>query len=180
MDIFAHTLWANAVARTANKKLEQKGKTLRIHPLWTGFWGVFPDFFAFTIPFVILIYTFITGGVSFGSFSHHNLPANFDIAQTLYQYSHSLVVWAGVFILAWIISKRPRWELIGWALHILIDIPLHSIEFYPTPFLFPISEYRFPYGISWGTQWFMILNYIALLFVFGYFTFYKKKKQESL
>lgn len=180
MDIFAHTLWANAAARTANKKLEKKGKSLRIHPLWTGFWGVFPDLFAFSIPFIISIYGIITGNISFDSLSHHGLPNGFDLAGTLYQYSHSLVIWTAVFIITWIISKRPRWELLGWLLHILIDIPSHSIEFFPTPFLFPISEYRFPYGISWANQWYMIINYLLLLVVFSYSLFKKKHIKEKI
>lgn len=175
MDILAHTLWANAAARTANNQLEKRGKQARVHALWMAFWGVFPDFFAFGIPFVISLYGIITGTVSLDTFSHHHLPRGFDIARTLYQYSHSLIIWALVFIITWIISKRPRWELLGWALHILIDIPSHSIEFFPTPFLFPISEYRFLYGISWANQWYMIINYSLLLIVFGRFLFKNKK-----
>lgn len=175
MDILAHTLWANAAARKANDSLEKKGKSVRVHPIWTGFWGVFPDLFAFVIPFTISIFSLITGSISLDSISHHNLPGGFDIAHVLYQYSHSLVVWAVVFILIWIFYKRPRYELLGWALHILIDIPSHSAEFFPTPFLFPISDYKFLYGISWGNQWYMIINYSLLLFVFLYFTFRKKK-----
>ncbi len=175
MDILAHTLWANAGARVANKKLEKKGNSLRIHPLWTGFWGVFPDFFAFTIPFAISIFGLLTGKLTFDSLSHHHLPGGFDLAHTLYQYSHSLVIWATVFLIVWLIFKRPRYELLGWALHILIDIPSHAAEFFPTPFLFPISDYKFLHGISWGNQWYMIINYSLLLLVFLYFTFRKKK-----
>lgn len=175
MDILAHTLWANAAARKANDALEKKNKSARIHPLWTAFWGVFPDLFAFTIPFTIVIYGVLAGTVPLDSFPSHHLPDGFDIARTLYNYSHSLVIWAGVFGITWIIWKRPRLELLGWALHILIDIPSHTTEFFPTPFLFPLSDYQFPYGISWGNQWYMIINYAALLFVFLYFLFRKKK-----
>jgi hypothetical protein len=91
----------------------------------------------------------------------------FNIAHTLYQYSHSLVIWAVVFLVVWAFYKRPRYELLGWALHILIDIPSHALSFYPTPFLFPISDYRFPYGIQWSNQVFMLINYSALLIVWG-------------
>jgi len=179
MDIFAHTLWANAGARVINKKLEKKGKSLRLHTLWTAFWGVFPDLFAFSIPFAISIIGLISGSISFDTISHHNLPNGFDLAHTLYQYSHSLVVWAGVFIVSWIVSKRPRWELLGWALHILIDIPSHIIEFFPTPFLFPISDFKFAYGVSWGSQWYMIVNYVALLATFLTLTFKRKTHKNK-
>lgn len=166
MDILAHTLWANAGARGLNKIQEKKGKPKIIHAGWTGFWGVFPDLFAFTIPFILVIFRVITGELSLSSFGDHHGPvAGFDLASYLYQYSHSLVIWVAVFAIVWIISKRPRYELLGWALHILIDIPSHAIGFYPTPFLFPISEYRFPYGVAWSNMWYMIINYSGLILV---------------
>ncbi|MBP7006733.1 MAG: hypothetical protein KBC44_01725 [Candidatus Pacebacteria bacterium] len=187
MDILAHTLWANAGARGANAIAEQKSepeetkkRKFHMHPGWTAFWGVFPDFFAFTIPFIILFYNVIFGGEDFLSFrDHHQFSGNFDIASYLYQFSHSVVIWAMIFILVWVISKRPRYELLGWLLHILIDIPSHSISFYPTPFLFPISEYRFPYGVSWANQIYMIVNYSFLAIVWSYIVI-KKMRQKAL
>lgn len=168
MDILAHTLWANAGARGANKLAEKKENKFRIHVGWTGFWGVFPDFFAFTIPFVLAFYKIIFGGESFLTIrNHHGVSGAFDIASYLYQFSHSIVIWALVFILVWVIYKRPRYELLGWLLHIVIDVFSHTINFYPTPFLFPISEYRFPYGVQWSNMWYMIINYSALLLVWG-------------
>jgi hypothetical protein len=148
-------------------------------PAWTGFFGVAPDFFAFTIPFAIGLYkmTFSKTPV-YEFFGHHGTVGGFDLASYLYQFSHSLVIFALVFILVWVLSRRPRWELIGWALHILIDIPSHSAGFYPTPFLFPISDYKFLYGVSWANQTYMIINYSALLLVWGsiLFTKFKNKK----
>ena len=166
MDILAHTLWANAGARGLNKIREKKGKPKIIHAGWTGFWGVFPDLFAFTIPFIVALYKIITGELTSSSFGSHHAPVGtFDLASYLYQYSHSLVIWVAVFLIVWAISRRPRYELLGWALHILIDIPSHAIGFYPTPFLFPISEYRFPYGVAWSNMWYMIINYSGLILV---------------
>ncbi len=153
MDILAHTLWANAGARAGNKLAEKKGGKFRVNIGWTAFWGVFPDLFAFTIPFATALYQMTFGGTSFSAIrDHHGLVGGFDIATYLYQFSHSLVIWALVFVLVWVICKRPRYELLGWALHVLIDIPSHAIGFYPTPFLFPLSDYRFPYGVSWSNM----------------------------
>lgn len=166
MDIFAHTLWANAGARGANAIAERKGSKFKISVGWTAFLGVAPDFFAFTIPFIIGIYKMIFEGGSFGR--HHFTIGGFDTAAYLYQFSHSLVVFTFVFFVVWFFSKRPRWELLGWALHILIDIPSHALSFYPTPFLFPISEYRFPYGVSWANITYMIINYSLIVLVWGY------------
>lgn len=185
MDILAHTLWANAGARGANILTEKKGKKFKISPAWTGFFGVAPDFFAFTAPFLIWFWRIIFGPASWSDFGRHHLEnsSGFDLASYLYQWSHSLVIFAIVFVLVWVIYKRPRYELLGWLLHILIDIPSHSIDFYPTPFLFPISEYRFPYGVSWGNSVFMIVNYSLLALVWGYFLLKKwqiKKPDLSL
>ncbi len=171
MDILAHMLWANYGARAGNKKLEKKKKPL-INLTWVTFWGVFPDLFAFGIPMILAIPTIITNGFTLDR--HH-----FGISATLYQYSHSLVIWAVVFSIVWIISKRPRLELLGWALHILIDIPSHAASFYPTPFLFPISEYKFLHGVSWGNKWYMIINYSLLLLVSLYFFTRKKTRPDE-
>ncbi|OGI65493.1 hypothetical protein A3A95_03195 [Candidatus Nomurabacteria bacterium RIFCSPLOWO2_01_FULL_39_18] len=184
MDILAHTLWAGAGARAANALAEKKNlsgldpsgqeeKKLHMHVGWTAFFGVFPDLFAFTIPFVFRFYLIIFGKSPASSFFMRTeggmggAEDGLRVAHTLYQYSHSLVIWAVVFTLVWIIFKRPRYELLGWMLHILIDIPSHILTFYPTPFLFPISDYKFPYGIQWSNQWFMIINYAALLLIWG-------------
>lgn len=183
MDILAHTLWANAVAREANEIAEKKNqvdKKFHISVGWTAWWGVFPDLFAFSIPFVLRFYFILVGGNSFSTFFQRphveggNINgAGFDLAHNLYQYSHSLVIWAVVFSLVWIFYKRPRYELLGWALHILLDIPTHVLAFFPTPFLFPLSNYKFPYGIQWSNQWFMIINYGALLLVWWRIAFKK-------
>jgi hypothetical protein len=169
MDILAHMLWTNYGARAGNIKLEKKKKRTISLP-WVTFWGVFPDLFAFGLPISFLILK----GIATLSFSFHR-PDMFGLPATLYQYSHSLVIWAAVFIIVWIVSKRPRLELLGWLLHILIDIPSHAASFYPTPFLFPISDYRFLHGVSWGNKWYMIINYSLLLIISLYF-FARKKK----
>lgn len=186
MDILAHTLWANYGARTANrvikKKNEKKVKQIpTLNIAWTSFFGVFPDLFAFTIPFIFIIWGVITGSIpeSFLGSHHGPLVGGLDLAATLYQYSHSLVIWAVVFIIAWVFYKRPRFELLGWALHILIDIPSHVLSFYPTPFLFPISNYHFPYGIPWSDKWYMIINYSLLIICFVVITLTQKKGNKT-
>lgn len=179
MDIFAHTLWAAAGARGINSLREKKHKRL-LRVGWTAFWGVFPDFFAFGLGFVQLFTYLIIGKVSFATVeANHHIVPGFSLSAELYNYSHSIVIWAVVFIVVWLISKRPRYELFGWALHILIDIPSHRVDFYPTPFLFPISEYRYPYGVEWSNKWYMILNYSALLLVFGGLLIYRMRKKYA-
>jgi hypothetical protein len=40
------------------------------------------------------------------------------------------------------------WILAAWGLHILIDIPTHSLALFPTPFLWPVSDFKVN-GIGW-------------------------------
>ncbi len=165
-------LWTNYGARGLNEKIK-KGSKKKINLGWATFWGVFPDLFAFTIPFLMIIPQIVNG--VFPARGHSDL----GLASTLYQYSHSIVIWAIVFTIVWIIFKRPRLELLGWALHILIDIPSHAATFYSTPFLFPISDYKFTHGVSWANPTYMIINYSLLIVVFLYI-FYKYRKSKKL
>ena len=183
MDILAHMLWTNYGTRGSNKILAKKKKPL-LHVWWTTFWGVFPDLFAFGIPFIITLSAMLISGhfsVSFFIPSAHGSPA-FGLPMNLYHYSHSLVIWGLVFGVVWIIFKHPRLELLGWLLHILIDIPSHAANFYPTPIFFPISNYHFTHGIAWRDPWFMIINYSLLIIVSIYLYLSRKKsiKKEAL
>lgn len=151
MDILAHALWTTAAGKLWNRR---QPETRRVHVAWTAALGVLPDLFAFTWPVVLSIWMgFQTG---------REVHPDHALAEGLYRYSHSLVLFALVFGALWLLRKRPLWTLLGWPLHILIDIPSHSIDFFPTPFLWPLSGYRFG-GVSWGEPWFMTLNYSALV-----------------
>ena len=166
MDIFAHTLWSAASAKVV-KDRTQKIKSIGL----AAFFGVAPDFFAFG-PFIIL--WFLRNGLT--APWPQEPPGDHIIPQyvhELYHISHSLVIFAAVFALVWLIRRKPYWELSAWALHILIDIPTHTSLFFPTPFLWPLSSFQVS-GIKWSTPWFMILNYSALILVL-YYLWVKKK-----
>lgn len=180
MDIFAHGLWTGAVARTANIKIEKSGRE-KLNVWWAAFWGIFPDLFAFTVPFIWIVFGVLSGSFHLSQFSqqasveppHADGLWFFRLAATLYQLSHSIFVFTGVFFLIWLILKKIEWEIMGWLFHIIIDIPTHSYKFFPTPFLWPISGYKFN-GISWGILWFMVLNYSALA-LFYYFLYRRRR-----
>lgn len=182
MDIFSHGLWAGAATQGANlsPRLQTKIRRHLNIPL-AMFWGVFPDLFAFTIPFFWVLFQIMIGGASFQEFRPphepssqiNNLPV-FHLASSLYRVSHSIVIFFLVFAILYIILKRPVWEMLGALLHILSDIPTHAVTFYPTPFLWPISDYTFTHGFSWGVSWFITLNYSLLLLT--YTLLYRKKK----
>ena len=211
MDILAHGLWAAALAKGANLKNNSNKGVGKVSVWHTAFWGIFPDLFAFTIPFAWLIIGPLFGDdiPRMGPPEEGEPPPNLDhwafrLASLLYNYSHSLIIFAIISIVVLFVrhhsvilslskyldrrppnsveftlyntkepnpsqsfritTKKNPWEILGWPLHILIDIPTHTYQFYPTPFLWPISTYKFD-GISWGTPWFMIVNYSSLAIV---------------
>lgn len=185
MDIFAHGLWTYAAARTANKKLEAKKKP-KINTLFTTFWGIFPDLFAFTIPFLWVIFSLAIGSVSLSDFTYSRLHRTepptqgsfwlWTLPHSLYDVSHSIITFLLVFLILYLVLKRPVWELCGWLFHLLIDIPSHSYQFYPTPILWPISGWEFKDGVSWGNPWFVIINYSALAII--YLIIWRKSKNK--
>src|SRR3989344_3826671 len=175
MDIFSHTFWTAVAARTANSKVRYLREFKPLKVAWAELWGVAPDVFAFAPLFVSLILGLFLG---IGDVRWDTLPrptdtepfgspdslAIFRLTQTLYSISHSLVIFAGVFIAAWLLRRRVRWEMLGWLLHIFIDVPTHSYLFYPTPVLWPLAAWKFN-GISWSTPWFFVLNLSAVVLV---------------
>lgn len=172
MDIFSHGIWSGIAASAINKKIKKPLNVWR-----AAFWGVFPDLFAFIIPFVGLFWYRVIGvDVIAPSPSEAEPPAGnnswiFRLAGFLYPFSHSLIVFLLVFALVFLICRRPVWEMGAWLFHIFIDIPTHSYRFYPTPFLWPVSGWKFN-GFSWGEPWFVILNYSLILF--AYFIFRRR------
>ena len=179
MDIFSHGLWVGAAFEVLNLKFKKSFKVG-----WTVFWGVFPDVFAFAPLFVWMLGSAIFGGVSFGEFpgpermepAAHDTFWFFRLASVLYGMSHSLIIFLIVFFLVCLILKNRSLVLGGWLLHILIDIFTHSYKFYPTPFLWPISSWKFD-GLSWAAPWFIITNYLALTIVYLLLYIINKKFQ---
>ena len=180
MDIFAHGLWSGAAAKALNNKTEKSGIGKKLSMWQTVFWGVMPDLFAFTIPFIAIIWGLMLGTVNLSDLHRVDTgeppPTDtlwfLNLANSLYNISHSLIVFSLVFILVWILMKKPYLEFGAWVLHILIDIPTHSYKFFPTPFLWPVSSFKFN-GFSWADSWFMMLNYSAIIVV--YLLLYRKK-----
>jgi len=188
MDIFAHGLWAGAAFKAANNKLQKSGNLKKLSIKWGIFWGTFPDLFAFIIPLIMVAWGIFFGGIKIQDLprpsaiepaAHDTFPA-FRLANLLYNIGHSLIVFFLVFAVVWLIRKRPAWELGGWIFHVLIDIPTHSYKFYPTPLLWPVSQWKFLYGFSWAEPWFIIVNYSAIVAVYLYLWRLRKKTIKKL
>ncbi len=165
MDIIAHSLWATALGKTWNGRART-----RLRLLWFVFWTMFPDLFSFAPMVVAGLWAKLSGA--------ERIPHIHSIGGVgLYSLSHSLIIFAAAFALASLAFRRPVWAMLGWALHIAIDIPTHSR--YTTPFLWPVSGYRFT-GIGWWEHWFIAANYSALAFVFLLMWFRKRRRGAAV
>ena len=80
---------------------------------------------------------------------------------------HSAVVSAVVTALLWGLRRSLWIPLLGWWSHIVIDVFTHSADFYPSPVLYPFTQWGFD-GLAWNTSWFMMLNYITLAAVWAW------------
>lgn len=165
MDILSHGLWGGAAFGRKAKK-----------SFWLAFFiGIAPDLFSFGIFSAMNILGLASGpDWSNGPPSPGAIP---EYVHTLYNWTHSLVIFAIVFGIVWLLRKKPLYELLAWPLHILMDLPTHSTRFFPTPFLWPFADYRFD-GIPWSHPWIFFPNWILLVLVYGYL-WYKKKKAKA-
>lgn len=165
MDVLAHALWTNAVfyKKYGEEKLQRYMAVA---------FGVLPDLAVFAPAFVYMIF-------SKSHFSIESFNSGlwvFRYAAAGYNFTHSLVIFTAVMIVVTLIRKgKQYWPMWGWALHILIDIPSHR-GFYETPFLFPLSGYKFDHGVSWGHPLFMLINYSLLAAVYLVWFFILRKR----
>jgi len=159
MDILAHFLWTFGIFFKSKDRVK------------AGLMGIMPDLLSFG-PHMIM--SLIFGTIAFGKPDINSIPNSVFV---FYSITHSLIIFSLVMLLIYFFTKRVYWFVFGWLIHILIDIPSHSKEFFPTPFLWPLSDFTFN-GISWGTPWFMIINYSTLVIVYSWLIFSTKGLNE--
>jgi hypothetical protein len=159
MDVIAHGLWA-AAAVSGKKTLA--GSTLPRRAI--VLWAMFPDLLAFGPSAVMALWLQIAGGADGWTVHRGHFP-HVEFGLPLYEAAHSLVVFAAVFGLCTLALRRPVLGMLGWLLHILIDIPTHSVRFYATRFAWPLADWRVD-GIAWRTPWFFVCTYVALAVVY--------------
>lgn len=191
MEIFSHALWSAGLVQLANRHLKVKHKHLRLRPIPTALWSIFPDLVVFAPVWIFYIWKLLAGAIDYSGIPRHGdlgLVGTDTIISLSYSMSHSLVVFCVVMILVvafyrLFTGRKARssaylWAMLGWAFHILIDVPSHSYQYSPTPVFWPISEWRFYQGIDWGTPIFLFFNYLLmfLLYLFLWYTEPRKKR----
>lgn len=164
MDIVSHGLWGGVAF----------GRKNRTRFLLAFLFGIVPDLLSFGAFFVSMA----LGFVERPNFSAEPPPAADAIplyVHYLYNVTHSVIVFALLFVLLWILFRRPIMESLAWGLHILVDIPTHSYQFFPTPFLWPITDYKFD-GMNWSEPFIFFPNVILLALIYGIWYAYRKRK----
>lgn len=166
MDILAHAFWTNALYYTKYQKE-------KIQRYWAIFFGVMPDLISFTPAFIYLIFS---RGKGLGIEAFFSNLWIYRWAAWSYNWTHSFVSFVIVMLVVTIVRKgKQYWPLWGWALHISVDIFSHK-GFYETPFLYPLSHYKFDHGIPWSHPVFMLVNYslLAIIYLFWFVLLRKK------
>jgi len=166
MDIISHGLWGAIAFGRKNRKSF----------LLAFLFGVLPDLLSFGIFFVLAIF----GVFERPDFGGMEPPTNEMVpsfVHSLYNVTHSLVVFLVIFVLLWVAFKRPIFVFAAWGLHILIDIPTHSSSFFPTPFLWPLSDFIID-GKSWASPYIFFPDVILLSFLYIWFFIWKRRGKD--
>ena len=163
MDVISHGLWAAALG----EKLRRRGLASKGQVIGAAALGLMPDLVALVPVSVwaigsesamdaIRAYIFAQPGTEpvMAPWAHlleHHIHCS----------AHSVLV-LGLMTLVgfW----RVRWlvvPLAGWWLHVALDVPTHSSEYYAVTIFYPFSGWSFD-GIAWTHPWVLGGNYLGL------------------
>ena len=167
MDILSHGLWGGiALGRSSRKSY------------WLAFlFGVAPDLFSFGPVFASGLWLH---GLEFFRGIGHPPPASLIPAYVhhLYNLTHSLLVFGAVFGIVWLLRGKPMLEIGAWGLHLGMDIFTHSNAFFPTPFLWPLSDAHFD-GLPWTDPRIFVPNVLLLALFYAWFLFRRKQADRA-
>ena len=163
MDILSHGLWGGiALGRSSRKSF------------WTAvLFGMAPDLFSFGPLFAGGLWLH---GLEFLRGLGHPPDASLIPAYVyqLYNLTHSLLVFGLVFGVVWLLRGKPLLEMGAWGLHLGMDILTHNDAFFPTPFLWPLSDAHFD-GLPWGDLRIFVPNVVLLALLYAWF-FVRRRK----
>ncbi len=145
MDTISHSVWAILAFGRKNKRLF----------IYAALFGALPDI----IPFG---YSFLARFSEYSQAGPPTIDAIPSYIFTLYNVTHSLVIAGVICGFCYFKWGKKALPLLGWPLHVLFDIPSHSISFFPTPYLWPFQTPFFD-GIPWVTPWVFYLNWGTLI-----------------
>lgn len=167
MDVLSHGLWGGIAFGRASRKT-----------FLTAFaFGVLPDVLSFGPHLVGSLWDSLAGAGARPIGPRHGYAHIPGYIFATYDFTHSLVVFLTAFLLVWALRRRAYWPMGAWGLHILVDIPTHSNGFFPTPFLWPLSDYKID-GIPWGEPIIFIPNLVLLASAYlWYFLVHRRRRR---
>lgn len=166
MDFISHGLWGGIAFGRKSERFF----------LFAFLFGIMPDVLSFGILTFMRIFG-IAGGPDWSK-GHPEMWQIPKIVHDMYNVTHSLFVFAFVFAVVLIVTRKIFWPMFAWFLHILMDIPTHSLRFFPTPFLWPFSDYKFD-GVGWGHPYIFYPNIVILLIIYSIFLYSRRRKRDN-
>ena len=153
MDTFSHALWGKAVFG------------YRSYKWYPALFGALPDLLSFGVYFIYRVLTNFNQ-LKFGKPALSELP---DWIFSLYNFSHSGIISLLFIGIVYIYNRQLSFAMCAGPLHISIDFFTHSTDYFPTPILWPLSDYRFD-GIPWSepSVWFTNIGLIVLIFIYRF------------
>lgn len=160
MDLFSHILWTY---------VPTKNKMWRDEAL---FFALLPDL-GFLL---ILLYVFFGTPSSVGmTEALRDMPS---VLLNVYYLLHSFVTFGIVAVIIWKLRPKLLPAMIGWFIHIVMDIPFHEGGTFATRFIYPISGEVYVSGVNWFDWRVLGLSYLALLIVYIYTIRRENKKHR--
>jgi hypothetical protein len=189
VDPFSHALWSVIVFNKLRKQL-----------FWVMLFGVFPDLIS-NVPFLVWksVYFYVLGlpvtDIVFRDWLVLVPPQVYAIFTTIYDTTHSLIVFLLIFSLVYILTPtfspyfrrtetggvrggRVWWPILAWGLHIGLDSFSHAntVE-HGIRIFWPISDWHV--GLfMWSSLPFTIVNAVALATA-GAILFIRSRKKLS-
>jgi hypothetical protein len=144
------------------------------HALWGGglfgrrgtfglalFFGALPDLVSFGLWLPVHM---LANGFDLGKPELGVIPEWVSIS---YNISHSLIVAFAAIVLVALWRKIWIVPMLAWPFHILLDMPFHTAEFFPTQIFWPVSPWVYD-GVAWSNPWVWYSNLAGLLVVYGW------------
>lgn len=151
MDTFSHALWGYGLFG------------YRKYAWIAIFFGAMPDLISFGAFMAIQVIhgTWQPGPPPFDILPQWIYPA--------YSLGHSFIISLGTIALVSLWRRDIAFAMLAWPFHILLDFPFHSLDYFATPILWPLSEFRVN-GIPWSHWyiWYPNLAGIAALLIYRY------------
>ena len=151
MDTLSHALWGMGLFGYRRYR-------------WAAFLvGALPDLLAFGVLFLIRM---VDGSLTMGKPELASIPGWTFV---VYDVTHSWLVAGVVIALVWRWNRHIGFILLAWPMHILLDVPFHSADFFPTKMDWPRTDVHID-GIPWSSPfiWFPNLAGLVLLYAWRF------------